>query len=1048
MRTPCRRASTTLLLTATLLTSAAGLVGLTPQVAAAATTPGDGTTAATAGASCWGIKQQSPTSASGTYWLLTAGLVAPQPFYCDMTTDGGGWVLVGRGREGWSFGSTGQGSATALRTTPTGTGAFTPSALASSVIDNLLDGQSVAALPDGIRVRRATSSTGSQWQELRLKVATQQRWSWGLGGGIILSSVKIDGTTYQGSQTRDTSITWGGQTINQLAGREGTQRIWTYPSSGKKYKAGFGLGSGIRGSGSSSTSYLWESNGEGFPIGFSQVWLRPQIANSALPSTPIPDAGFAAQTVAPELKTKAEPNPWGVSGIDTTNDQSSTASRVSVLTVKPYGDRVYVGGRFTTVRNAAGTQTATQKFLAAFDRRTGDWIPSFAPVLTGRVYDIDVTPDGKLLVGGDFTSINGAPNTSALAALDPITGQVLTTWKATLTRNDSTSTRPIVRSITIKDGWVYAGGRFNTVTGGTWGTIKVAGLTKVSAANGSPASGFSATVPASPADMAVSDAGDRLYLAGAFASLNGDTNHGYLGVLSTATGKTISGLGPFRPTSDRAKYQQAVVEVGGNIVVGGAEHDLQLYNHDRTAMLQSHITRQGGDFQAVAVMDGKVYGSCHCFNWDFQGATRYSDPIDYQKVSPINAIGRYDGATLEHEAGWWPGGLAGATGDGIWSLAPDADHCLWFGGDVIRIGGGTGDWAGNFGRFCQDDASAPTTPGNVKVAVSGTTATLTWSAATDGGRAPQYWIYRNDRIVGITSGTSFADAGLVGNTRYAVRAVDAKGNASATLAPVTAMPAPPSLGTLLNRGASWRYADSGTQPGVAWQAGGYDDSAWASGPAMLGWGKSPVTAIGPTHPVTTYFRTTFSVSDPGHIRTLALGTRVDDGAIVYLNGHEVARVRMPTGAVTAGTLAATFASGTAESAFSTVTLPASVLQDGVNSIAVELHQATTNNADAIFDLELAAFGAGSDTVAPSVPTLQGAAGPGSATLSWTPAADDGIVAGYVVRRDGAALVYVPAPATSWTDAPLVAGETHEYVVQAVDGNGNATSSAPVTVSSG
>ena len=52
--------------------------------------PGDGTTAETAGASCWGIKQRFSQSATGVYGLRTKTLVAPEKFTCDMTTDGGG----------------------------------------------------------------------------------------------------------------------------------------------------------------------------------------------------------------------------------------------------------------------------------------------------------------------------------------------------------------------------------------------------------------------------------------------------------------------------------------------------------------------------------------------------------------------------------------------------------------------------------------------------------------------------------------------------------------------------------------------------------------------------------------------------------------------------------------------------------------------------------------------------------------------------------------------------------------------------------------------
>ena len=60
------------------------------------TASSDGRTSATAGTTARQIKIDYPASTSGVYWIKNANINAGNPFqvYADMSTDGGGWMLV------------------------------------------------------------------------------------------------------------------------------------------------------------------------------------------------------------------------------------------------------------------------------------------------------------------------------------------------------------------------------------------------------------------------------------------------------------------------------------------------------------------------------------------------------------------------------------------------------------------------------------------------------------------------------------------------------------------------------------------------------------------------------------------------------------------------------------------------------------------------------------------------------------------------------------------------------------------------------------------
>lgn len=177
---------------------------------------------------------------------------------------------------------------------------------------------------------------------------------------------------------------------------------------------------------------------------------------------------------------------------------------------------------------------------------------------------------------------------------------------------------------------------------------------------------------------------------------------------------------------------------------------------------------------------------------------------------------------------------------------------------------------------------------------------------------------------------------------------------------------------LVARGGTWRYWDFGADLGTIWRSPAFDDASWASGPAPLGYGDAMSTTvaggpIGGRH-ITTYFRKTFGVADPGLYATLTLHLRRDDGAVIYLNGHEVTRSNMPAGDVTSATLAASTVGGLDEAAFFSYALPVSHLAPGANTLAVEIHQRAVTSSDIAFDLALEAQD-GTDPTPTATPPL-------------------------------------------------------------------------------
>jgi hypothetical protein len=201
----------------------------------------------------------------------------------------------------------------------------------------------------------------------------------------------------------------------------------------------------------------------------------------------------------------------------------------------------------------------------------------------------------------------------------------------------------------------------------------------------------------------------------------------------------------------------------------------------------------------------------------------------------------------------------------------------------------------------------------------------------------------------------------------------------------------------------WAYNDTTTPTanlhGTGWELPAYDTNSapgWKTAPALFG-NDGAGLYDGPGRPfsggingfltplnrsvaaasdrVTFYFRKKFNYAGPAGV-ILETKWVHDDGFVAYLNGTEILRSKMQVAApdpVSWSTLGANHDSANpgplvVEGFEYSADLPSTMLMQGENTIAVELHQSSTTSSDCSFAMELKA-------VVPTAPAITNAAQP-------------------------------------------------------------------------
>ena len=474
---------------------------------------------------------------------------------------------------------------------------------------------------------------------------------------------------------------------------------------------------------------------------FTRVLVPAAVLSLTVALTAIPAS--AVHVPPPAAATIVSANPV---------DYTPHAQNGSIRAFAQIGDTIYAGGSFTGIKAAGAASWTPASHLVAYDAATGALRGGFKPVFDNAVQTLAVSPDGKLIVGGNFGTVNGVARKN-LVALDPATGATIASWVG---RADG----GVVRRAVVHGNHLYIAGGFHWVNGTAHGLLArlnattgaIDGSFQVDASGARPYPNTSELVWA----IAVSPDGGTLMATGNFTVVNGQDRNQVVMIDTTGlptvadwhTDKYVpacySGTFPFYARdvdfSDDGSYF-AIAADGGR---GDAYCDsiARFETAHRGAVEATWVDFTGTDsVTAIEVADGVVYTGGH-FRWlNNANGNDAKGPGGVDRYG-LGALDASNGVPLNWNPSRSPGGNLpeGGTNWGpiVWEI--------WKGGNGVYVGQDS-DGLGN--EYHGRQALFPTAGGRT-------------IPVQDAPTAPSGYLYRGG--TGAFTKTEFGPGGLGAST--------------------------------------------------------------------------------------------------------------------------------------------------------------------------------------------------------------------------------------------------------------------------------------------